>query len=319
MSPKSNLRVSEGSYSATVVSNEEQRHIDLANGDKGRSWYQECMSINTLLDHNHRYTHVQKTSDSSVSSNLSAGIYTTLTVAQNRDQRASKEMPRGSKEAEEGPDAESPRSPLRSSRKRGAPPGRYQCTCGRGYAQPQGLTRHRRETHKACICTYCGAFAWARPYRFREHVKRMHPGVDPDVALEEATYLKTRRNVTIKTKDLPQCASPPAETRFYRSSSSPTAMGVPPLSLPAVSSVGYNSQLGSEESAASTMEMHKYDDARNSPESPGASYARITFPPSKKRAQVEKTDPDMSAERVDYHPRIVWTQPAFLNHITTTL
>jgi hypothetical protein len=293
MSPKSTLR--EGSYSATVISNEDQRHIDLADEDKSRSWYQECIPIDTLLDHNHRYTHAHTTSDSSVSSTPSAGIYTTPTVAQHRDQRASREMPQGSKKSEEGPAAESPRPPLRSNWKGGAPPGRYRCTCGRDYAQPQGLTRHRRETHEACICMYCGAFAWARPYRFREHVKRKHPGVDPDVALEEATYLKTRRNVTIKTKYPPQCASPSAETRLYPPSSPPAAMGLSPVSLPAVASVGYDSQSGSAESA---MEMHRYENARDFSESLGTNYAHIAFPPSKQRARVEKTDPDMSAGRV---------------------
>jgi hypothetical protein len=296
MSPKSTLRVSEGSYSATVISSEDQSHFDLADGDNTRSWYQEYMPINTPLDHNHRYKHAHTTSDSSVSSTLSAGVYTTSTVAQYRDQRASREMPQGSKRSEEGPAAESPRSPLRSNWKRGAPPGRYRCTCGRDYAQPQGLTRHRRETHEAYMCMYCGAFAWARPYRFREHVKRKHPGVDPDVALEKATYLNTRRSVTNKTKDLPQleCASPSAETRLYPSSLPPAL----PVSLPAVSPVDHELQPGSAEFAESTMEMHKYEDARDLSKSLGANYAHIKLPPSKQRAQVEKTDPDMSAVRV---------------------
>jgi hypothetical protein len=300
MSPKSILRVSEGSYSTTVSSSEDQRHIDLANGVKSRSWYQECIPNDPLFDHDHRYTHVHTTSDSSVSStpSESAGIYNTPTAAQHRDQRASREMHQVSKQSEEGPTAESPRSPLRSDWKRGAPSGRYRCTCGRDYAQPQGLTRHRRETHDACICMYCGAFAWARPYRFRQHLKREHPGIDPDVALEEATYLKTRRTVTIKTKDIPQYVSPFAETGLYPSSSPPASMGVPSVSLPAVSSVGYDSHFGSAESAELTMEKHKYEDARDLSESLGANYAHITFPPSKQRARVEKTDSDMSAGRV---------------------
>ncbi|KAF8496835.1 hypothetical protein F5888DRAFT_1634853 [Russula emetica] len=302
MSPRitmSTLRVPEGFYSATVIPNEDQRHIDFADRDKSRSWDQECMPIDALLDHNHRYTHAHTTSDSSVSSTLSAGIYTTPTVAQHRDQRASRETPQGSKKSEEGPAAESPSPTLRSNWKGGAPPSRYRCTCGRDYAQPQGLTRHRRETHEACICMYCGAFAWARPYRFREHVKRKHPGVDPEVALEEATYLKTRRNVTIKTKHLPQCASPSAETRLYPSSSAPAAVGLPPVSLPAVASVGYDLHPGYyAEFAESTMEMRKYEDARDLSESLGANYAHIASPPSKQRARVEKTDPDMFAGRV---------------------
>jgi hypothetical protein len=114
----------------------------------------------------------------------------------------------------------------------------------------------------------------------------------------EAAYLKTQHSVTIKTKDPPQCASPSAETRLYPSSSPPAAMGVPPVSLPAVSTAGYDSQPISAESAESTMEMHKYEDARYLSESLGANYARITFPPSKKRIQAERMDPDMSAVSV---------------------
>jgi hypothetical protein len=73
-------------------------------------------------------------------------------------------------------------------------------------------------------------------------------------------------------------------------------MGIPPVSLPAVLSVGYDSQPGSEEPTESTMEWHKYEDARDLSESPN--YAYITFPPSKQRAQVEKMAPDMYTGRV---------------------
>jgi hypothetical protein len=146
---------------------------------------------------------------------------------------------------------------------------------------------------------YCGAFAWARPYRFKAHVKRKHPGIDPNVALEEAKYWKTRRDVAIKTKDLIRYASPSADTRLNSSSSPPAAMGVPPLSLPVVASVDYDSPPSSAEpaSAESTMETHKYEDARYLSKSLGANYAHITFPPSKQRARDEKTDLDMSAGR----------------------
>ena len=280
MSPKSTLPASEGSYPAAVISNEDQRQIDLVGGDESRDWYQECMPVYTLLDHNYRNTHIHTSSDSSVSSTLSTGIYTTPTVARHQDRRASREIPQGSKKSEEAHAAGSPRTPRR-----------YRCTCGRDYAQPQGLARHLRETHGACICMYCGVFAWARPYRFREHVKRKHPEVDPDVALEKTTCLKNRRGVTINTKDLPQCSSPSAERRMCPSSSFPAAIGVPPVSLPAVSSFGYDSQLNSAESAESTMEMQKYEDARDLSESFGANYVHISFPPSKQRARVEKTDP----------------------------
>ena len=311
---KSTLRVPGGSYSATVVSNEEQRHADLADKDKSRGWYQKCMPIDTLLDHDHRYyTHIHTTSESSESSTLSAGIYTTPTIVQYQGQRAAREMPQGFKKSGEGPALESPRS---SDWKCGASQGRYRCTCGRDYAQQQGLTRHLRETHEACICMYCGAFASARPYRFKEHVKRKHPGVDPDVALEEATYSKTRRSVTIKTKALSQCALPSAaETRFYPSSSLPAAMGLPPVYLSAEPSVGYDSQPGSAECAESTMEKLKNEDARDLSESLGANNARVTFPPSIQRALVEKTDPDMSAGHVELTAR-EWRGPS--PHFSTT-
>ena len=302
MSPKSTLLASEGSYFSTV--NEDQSHIYFVDGDQRRSLYKECIPIDTILDPNHHYTHFHTTSCSLVSSthSQSAGISSTPSIAQHTDQRASRETLQGPKQPEEGPAAESPRSSLPSSWKRGTHSGRYRCTCGRDYAQPQGLTRHRRETHEACICVYCGDFAWARPYRFKEHVKSKHPEIDPDVALEEATYLKTRHGVTAKTKDFSQVAWPSAKTRLYPSSTPPAAMGVPPVSLPAVSesSAGYDSQHGSAESAEFTMEKHRYEDARDLSESLGANYDHVTFPPSKQRAQVEKMDSDARITTREY-------------------
>ena len=195
MSPKSIFR---GSYTSSDISNEQQRHVALANEDKSRSWYQECMP-----------TGIYTTSDSSELSAPPTGIYSTPTAAQYQEQKALKEMPQQSQKPGEGSAMVSPRSSLRSNRKRQIPQGRYRCTCGRDYAQPQGLTRHQRETHEAGICMYCHAFAWGRPYRFGEHIKKEHPGVDPDVALEEATNSKTRRRITIDTDTnvFPQCAS----------------------------------------------------------------------------------------------------------------
>ena len=97
-------------------------------------------------------------------------------------------------------------------RKRSIPNGRYTCNiCRLGYAQPQGLSRHYRETHKASLCMYCHNFKWGRPYRFKEHLKKRHPDVDPNVALEKAT--KARRRVTINTEDLSQ---PPSTAKHAR-------------------------------------------------------------------------------------------------------
>lgn len=97
MSPRSTLRVSEVSRSVIAISNEDQGYVDHADGNKSYSWYQECMPIDSLLDHNHRYTRVHTTSDSSVSLTISAGIYTAITVAHFRDQRVSREVPKESK------------------------------------------------------------------------------------------------------------------------------------------------------------------------------------------------------------------------------
>jgi hypothetical protein len=66
--------------------------------------------------------------------------------------------------------------------------GPYSCRdCGKGYAQPQGLNRHRREMHKPKLCTFCGDFKWGRRYRLKEHLKSEHPELDADEALGEAT------------------------------------------------------------------------------------------------------------------------------------
>ena len=78
---------------------------------------------------------------------------------------------------------------------RRAPMGRYSCNlCGKRYTQPQGIKRHQRETHEASLCMYCRDFKWGRPYLLRGHLKKRHPDVNIDTALEEAT--RTRRRAT---------------------------------------------------------------------------------------------------------------------------
>lgn len=78
----------------------------------------------------------------------------------------------------------------------GAPRGSYLCnTCGKRYAQLQGVRRHQRETHQASLCKYCLAFEWGRPYLLREHLEKEHPGIDLDAALDEA--MAARRRATI--------------------------------------------------------------------------------------------------------------------------
>ena len=45
--------------------------------------------------------------------------------------------------------------------------------------------------------SYCVGFEWGRPYRFKEHLKKRHPNVDPDAVLDEATNIH-RRATTIR-------------------------------------------------------------------------------------------------------------------------
>ena len=73
---------------------------------------------------------------------------------------------------------------------------RYSCQdCGKGYTQPQGLTRHRREMHERRSCIYCLDFEWGRRYRLRKHLETQHPELNTDAALDEATG--TRRDATV--------------------------------------------------------------------------------------------------------------------------
>jgi len=73
------------------------------------------------------------------------------------------------------------------------PMGRYSCNlCGKRFSQPQGIKRHQRETHEARLCMYCRDFRWGRPYLLRGHLKKRHPDVNIDAALEEAMRMRRR-------------------------------------------------------------------------------------------------------------------------------
>jgi hypothetical protein len=68
-----------------------------------------------------------------------------------------------------------------------APKATYSCEkCDIEFAQPQGLSRHRREIHEPKLCIFCGAFKWGRRYLLRKHLKKMHRELDTDLALDEA-------------------------------------------------------------------------------------------------------------------------------------
>lgn len=78
---------------------------------------------------------------------------------------------------------------------RRAPMGQYPCNlCDKRYLRPRGLKRHQREAHGASLCMYCHDFKWGRPYLLRNHLKKRHPDLNIDAALEEAT--RTHRRAT---------------------------------------------------------------------------------------------------------------------------
>ena len=64
-------------------------------------------------------------------------------------------------------------------------------TCLKGFTQPQGLNRHRREKHKPTLCIHCN-FEWGRPYQYRNHLKTRHPEVDPDKVIGQSANDRRR-------------------------------------------------------------------------------------------------------------------------------
>jgi Zinc finger, C2H2 type len=91
-----------------------------------------------------------------------------------------------------------------------APPNRLACTrkaasrqyschdCGKRYTQPQGLRRHRNETHESELCIYCLAFQWGRRYKLKKHIRDKHPELNIDTALDLA--MVTRRGAAITSR-----------------------------------------------------------------------------------------------------------------------
>jgi hypothetical protein len=179
-------------WPASRISTENVNPVDV---DTSRNWLQECMTTNDP-DRNHQYPPVYMTFSSSVPSTL--GTSNAPTFEQNQAQSAFLDQtPHFEKRGNDGGGASS-RSFRLPARLRGVPKGPNSCNiCGKVYAQSQGVTRHLRETHRASICAYCGDFEWGRPYRFKEHLKKQHPEVDPDAALDEAARIY-RRPTTIR-------------------------------------------------------------------------------------------------------------------------
>ena len=112
-------------------------------------------------------------------------------MTQYGDQRASRDIPQQFPQISKEPAplslSRGSTSSDRSPSARQALKGSYPCgKCDKEFSQPQGLSRHRREIHEPRVCNICGAFKWGRRYLLREHLKKMHPEYDTDLALDEA-------------------------------------------------------------------------------------------------------------------------------------
>jgi hypothetical protein len=186
---KSILRGSEGSLPASVTSNEDPRDHIFAGVDTNCNWNQEDVSMDAPLDHRPQYTGTHTTLDLLAPSTF-PGLHHPQAIAQCQEQTASREMTQQSQISGKGPTAESPKSPPRPDKKHRAPDRRYWCSCGKGFTQEQGRTRHQLEIS---LCTYCGDFKWRRRYQWKKHLQEQHPDVDLSV-LDEIT--RSRRKAT---------------------------------------------------------------------------------------------------------------------------
>ena len=158
----------------------------------------------------HEYIRVGKTPDDSVPSSL-PGI-SREHISGRFQQRALHDQPQKFQKTVNGPATTSWQMGRQPATIRGDPRRRYLCTiCGNGYAQQQGVYRHQREVHKTKtnLCRHCRAFKWGRPYLLRDHLKRRHPDIDPDVELEEVK--RNSHRTTTSTTHLPrEWVSPPS-------------------------------------------------------------------------------------------------------------
>ena len=258
--------------------------------------------MNAPLDHSSQYTGAHMIADLPASPTF-PGFYCPQTIAQGQEQMASGEVPQQSKIPGKGPTAESPKSPLRPHGKRRAPGKRYMChidDCGLDFKQKRGLTRHRRDKHEFSLCKHCD-FEFHRHHEIKDHLLIQHPDANISDILGEVT--RSRREATrIKTRQqdsplvIEHAGGNFGETGCASWPSPAVVGGVAPASLRASSSVGYEPQ---SKSAKSTIKKkRKRENDVQESESPIATYDRIMFPPSKKRARVEETDLDMSALHV---------------------
>ena len=189
---KSSLRHFEPFAPTALILNEESTH----------SSHQGVLTNGPPVQR-HEHILVNKTPDDSVPSRFPSGRF---------QQRVLHDQPQKFQKTGNGPAATSWRLGRQPATIHGDPRRRYLCSiCGNGYAQQQGVYRHQREVHKTKtkLCRHCRAFAWGRPYLLREHLKRRHPDIDPDVELEDVK--RNSHRTTTSTTHLPrEWVSPPS-------------------------------------------------------------------------------------------------------------
>jgi len=207
------------------------------------------MSADVPSNLGHQYTFADTRSNFAALSTL-PGVPSMSTVVRCQAQRTRE--PSQFEKAGNGSTVASSQSCRRPNGIRGGLKGTYSCSiCGKRYSQPQGVRRHQREMHEARLCIYCRDFEWGRPYRFREHLQKWHPDVDPDAALEEATGTRHKETMTMRHLPRERVSSLTLEydqrsgagSRLYPLAMSlPTMMQLPPITQPAVSPLDYDLQ-----------------------------------------------------------------------------
>jgi len=242
--------------------------VALPNEDSTSNWFQEHASTIVPQVHTHQYIPVEKTPHDSDSTPSGLPQIPCTTTAQYQ-QSTPRDGPQQFQGMEKAPSTTSSRSSRRRAPIHGAPRHRYFCeVCSREYAQPQGVTRHRREMHTPNLCRHCGVFKWARPYLFKEHLERAHAHVDPDAELEY------ERRARAKSQLHPLIIPSHALTKF------------PPVSPSAFQPVGYDTQ---SEFAETTIMKIKGKDVHQ-PEALNSTCARTPFPFTEEHSQMVNSE-----------------------------
>ncbi|KAH9968466.1 hypothetical protein BJV74DRAFT_990666 [Russula compacta] len=258
---KSTLAGPEAFGLALIMLNEVPRHTDPVDMDTTHNRRQEGMSVGTSSGQN-SHTSINPTACSLGPATLS-GISHTPAVTQSQERKGPRARLKKSQETGKGPTAGSSRMSRRADL--GGSPnlkGPFSCNvqgCSKKYKQSQGLGLHYREKHTPNLCAYCGNLEWARPYRYRKHLEKWHPGLNFEVALDRATG-----PFTPSTPEHDQWGH--AGSQPYPLTSSPPhrVTKVSAIFPQAVSPVDHNLQPESEVVEPTTWAKHEHEDSPQS-------------------------------------------------------